>query len=136
MTCKSNCKVVMAEPRQAQFGMRLPIENEACRVWPATRLQGPDLVASTEADRFQIIVGLDDLPQPILRGAVATIGVGMMPLHKRLEPRFDVLRGGVRLEPERVERFAFGILSRCAGTRALEYLLRRTPGKSRMDHRR
>jgi len=108
----------MAEPRQAQFGMRLPIENEACRVWPATRLQGPDLVASTEADRFQIIVGLDDLPQPILRGAVATIGVGMMPLHKRLEPRFDVLRGGVGLEPERVERFAFGIAHRAGFCRA------------------
>src|SRR5205823_10249086 len=32
-------------------------------------------VTSTKADRFQIFVGLDDLAQPIFRGAVAAIGV-------------------------------------------------------------
>src|SRR5439155_9015839 len=69
---------------------------------------------SPKADRFQIFVGLDDLAQPIFRGAVAAIGVGMMPLHQRFEPRFDLMRGGVRLKPERVERFALGI-SHCPG---------------------
>src|SRR5262249_7753563 len=64
---------------------------------------------SAEADRFEIIIGLDDLAQPIFRGAISAIGVGMMPLHQRLEPSLDLLCGGIGLEPERIERLALCI---------------------------
>src|SRR5262249_44425641 len=33
----------------------------------------------------------------------------MMPLHQRLEPSLDLLCGGIRLEPKRIERLALGI---------------------------
>src|SRR5262245_13353685 len=65
--------------------------------------------ASAEADRLEIIVGLDDLPQALLGGAIAAIGVGVVALHQRLEPRLDLLRGGIRIEAQRVERLALGV---------------------------
>ncbi len=39
---------------------------------------------SAEARGLQVIIGLDDLPQLVLRAAVAAIGVGMMPFHQTL----------------------------------------------------
>ena len=47
--------------------------------------------------------------QPIFGGAVAAIGIGMVPLHQRLEPRLDLGRRGIDLEAKRVERLALGI---------------------------
>jgi hypothetical protein len=40
------------------------------------------------------------------------IGIGMVPLHQRLEPRLHLLCRGVRLEAERIERLALGIAHR------------------------
>src|SRR4051794_8207536 len=45
---------------------------------------------STKACGFQIVIGLDDLAQPVLGGAVAAIGIGMMALHQGLETRLDL----------------------------------------------
>src|SRR5262249_57190172 len=67
---------------------------------------------SAEAVRLEIMVGLDDLAQPIFRGPIAAIGIGMMSLDQRLEPGLDLLGRGVRLEAERIERLALGIARR------------------------
>src|SRR4249920_692064 len=40
---------------------------------------------SAESHRFQIIVGLDDLYQPIFRGAVTAIGIWVVAFHEFLE---------------------------------------------------
>src|SRR5262245_46796533 len=94
----SACKVLITGPRLAQFGSG----RASGRSYAARR-------RSAEADRFEIIIGLDDLAQPIFRGAISAIGVGMMPLHERLEPSLDLLCGGIRFEPKRIERLALGI---------------------------
>src|SRR5438105_12055498 len=62
-----------------------------------------------EADRFEIIIGLDDFAQPVLGRAVAAIGVGVVTLDQGLEAGLDLLDAGVGLEPERIERLALGI---------------------------
>src|SRR5207248_10655958 len=49
---------------------------------------------SSKADRFQILVGLDDLAQPLLRGTIAAIRVGVMALHQQLETDLDFGSGG------------------------------------------
>ena len=46
---------------------------------------------SAESYRFQIIVGLDDLYQPIFGGAVTAIGIWMVAFHELLETRFHLL---------------------------------------------
>src|SRR5262249_42194340 len=46
------------------------------------------------------------------RGAIATVGIGMMAFHQRLESGLDLMRRGVRLQAERIERPALGIADR------------------------
>src|SRR6516165_3924101 len=65
-----------------------------------------------ESDRFQILVGLDDLPQLVLRGAVAAIGIRVVTLHQRLETGLDLLDRRRSLQAEHVERLALGIADR------------------------
>src|SRR6476646_9248794 len=65
---------------------------------------------SAKADRFQIIVGLNDLTQAIFRGAVAIVGIGMMPLHQGLELGLDLGRRGFVLDAKRVACLALGIV--------------------------
>src|SRR5205085_689960 len=54
-------------------------------------------------------VGLNDVPQLVLAGPVAAVGVGMMTFHQNLEPRLDIAGARARFQPEHVERLAFGI---------------------------
>src|SRR5208282_2339391 len=67
---------------------------------------------SAESSRLQVIIGLDDFPQLVLRAAIAAIGVGMVTLHQFLEARLDVEAGGALLEAQRMERLALGIAKR------------------------
>jgi hypothetical protein len=86
-----------------EIGMPSPVRKAGlgCSAAPAA--------GSAETDRFEVIVRFDDFHQPVFCGAIAAIGVRMMAFHKFLETRFDLLRGGLDIEPERIERFAFGI---------------------------
>src|ERR1700690_2922711 len=73
---------------------------------------------SAEAGRFQVVVRLNDLDQPILGRAIAAIGVGMKLLHQFLEAHLHLVRGGADVEPEPIERLAFGVADRRGGLRA------------------
>src|ERR1700690_506460 len=73
---------------------------------------------SAEPGRFQVIVRLDDLDQPILGRAIAAIGVGMKLLHQFLEAHLHLMRGGANVEPEPIERLTFGVADRPGGLRA------------------
>src|SRR4051812_34938354 len=64
---------------------------------------------SAKACGFQIVIGLNDLAQPVLGGAIAAIRIGMVALHQGLETRLDLGAGSAELEAERVERLALGI---------------------------
>ena len=64
---------------------------------------------SAETRRLQVIVGLDDLPQPVLGRPVAAVGVGMMALHQHLEPGLDIGALGIGFKAEHIERAALGI---------------------------
>src|SRR5262245_11205683 len=82
-----------------------PSTSFVAKPWTSASSHRPR-AASAEAGRLQVIVGLDDLAQAILAGAVAAIGVGMMPLHQELEARLDVGLLRVGIETERVQRLA------------------------------
>src|SRR4030081_1790035 len=43
-----------------------------------------------ESDRAQVVVGLDDLAQAVLGGAVAAVGVGVEELHQGFIARLDL----------------------------------------------
>src|SRR5215207_8684574 len=60
--------------------------------------------ASAEARALQRVVGLDDVAQALLEGAVAAMGVRVEALHQSLVLRLDRGRVGGLVEPERVER--------------------------------
>src|SRR5450830_483948 len=64
---------------------------------------------SAKARRFQVVVRLDDLNEPLLGGAIPAIGVGMKLLHQFLKAQFHLGRRGADIEPESVERLALGI---------------------------
>src|SRR5262245_42785726 len=53
---------------------------------------------SNEPSLFQIVIGLDNFAQLVLRPRIAPIGVGVMALHQLLEPGFDLLARGRRTE--------------------------------------
>ena len=72
-------------------------------------LLGAVFLRLRESHRFQVVVGLDDLDQPLLGGAVAAIGVRVELFHQRLEANFHLLRGGADIEAEPVERLALGV---------------------------
>src|ERR1700732_500135 len=57
----------------------------------------------------QIVIRLNDFPQFAFRGAVAAIGVGVMALDQLFKPALDLLFGGLRFEPERIQCLALGI---------------------------
>ena len=61
----------------------------------------PPQAISAEPGRFQVMIGLDDLPEPVLQAAVATVGVRVQTLDQLLVPRLDF---GSRLGPVKVER--------------------------------
>src|SRR5262245_10613612 len=69
---------------------------------------------SSEAHRFEIVIGLDDLTQPVFGGTIAAIGVRVMALHQGLEANLDLNGGRPGLESERVERPSFGIVDDAA----------------------
>src|SRR5258708_13790205 len=64
---------------------------------------------SAESGLLQVVIGLDDLAQLVLRGAIAAIGVGMMAFHQLLEPRLDVGAPRPVLQPEAVKLLPLGI---------------------------
>src|SRR5881396_2096948 len=64
---------------------------------------------SAPAYGLQIVVGLNDVPQLVLAGAIAAVRVGMMTFHQDLEPRLDIGGARARFQSEHVERLAFGI---------------------------
>src|SRR5438309_2611085 len=120
--CASAARVIVPPwPRNAEVRF-----GRACRRIPARNLaETPPVeksfVRSAIPNRFQIVVGLDDVAQPILAGAVAAIGVRMVALHQGLESRLDVGRSGVRFKPEHAERLALRVADRAAlRRRALE----------------
>src|SRR5262245_42829184 len=73
---------------------------------------------SSVAGRLQIIVGLDDLAQLVLAGAVAAVRVGMVPLHQLLEARLDLIALRARFEAEFVQRLAGGVVHGALGLRS------------------
>ena len=44
----------------------------------------PPQAISAEPGRFQVVIGLNDLPEPVLQAAVAAVGVGMQPFYSSL----------------------------------------------------
>src|SRR5215207_9531541 len=60
--------------------------------------------ASAEARALQRVVGLDDVAQALLEGAVAAMGVRMEALHEGLVLGFDGSGVGALVEAERLER--------------------------------
>src|SRR5581483_2234493 len=65
--------------------------------------------ASAIAYGFQIVVGLNNGAQAILRGTVAAIGVGVVALHQGFEPRLDIGFCGTVLKPQGMQCLALGI---------------------------
>src|SRR5260370_3390304 len=88
------------------FGRPAPPPPQTGRNIPPKRIPPPE---SAPAHGLQIIVGLNDVPQPVLAGAIAAVGVGMMTFHQNLDPRLDIRGARARFQPEHVERLAFGI---------------------------
>src|SRR3981081_2263171 len=58
---------------------------------------------------FEVIVGFDDLDQPVLGRAVAAIGVGMMLLHQRLVFRLHRFQRRIAAQAHHLQRLALGI---------------------------
>jgi hypothetical protein len=78
----------------ARHSTRKFIRAASVRPWPRTGGKGrraAQPLGSAEADGLEVRIGLDDLAQPIFGRAIAAIGIGMMPLHQRLELPLDVL---------------------------------------------
>src|SRR5688572_17536505 len=69
--------------------------------WLAARL--------AETGRPKLVVGLDDLAEPILRAPVAAICVRMEALHQLVEPRLDLRALLTALEVEDGEGPACGV---------------------------
>ena len=71
--------------------------------WAAHKAAMPNAgscgIRLAKAHRFEILVGLTDLPQPIFRLAVAAVRIRMMALHQHLESQLDVGRGRPGVEP-------------------------------------
>src|SRR5438105_13352107 len=62
------------------------------------------------AYRFQVFIGLDNLPQQVFRGPVAAIDIRVMTLDQRLEAPFDVGGRRARIESQDIERLALRIM--------------------------
>ena len=58
---------------------------------------------SAKAGGLQVIIGRNDLPQPV-EAAIPAIGIRVMPLHQHLEPHLNVGPLGVGFKAEHVER--------------------------------
>src|SRR5262249_14402825 len=69
----------------------------------------PWVGASAETHRFEIVIGLNDLAQPVFAGTIAAIGVRMMALDQGLEADLDLNGGRPPLEAGRVGRPSSGI---------------------------
>ena len=69
------------------------------------RFVGLDCVAAVLAETggLKVVIGLDDLSEPVLRAAVAAIGVGMKAFHQFLVARLDLGAGFASVEVERVK---------------------------------
>src|SRR5437588_314634 len=89
-----------------QFSRTAPAALQTNRNTPPKSILPPE---SAPAYGLQIIVGLNDVPQLVLAGAIATVRVGMMTFHQNLEPRLDVGGAHARFQSEHIERLAFGI---------------------------
>src|SRR5690242_7662571 len=89
---------------------------------------------SAIADGSQIIVRLDDLPQPVLAGPVTAVGIGVMPLHQQLEPSLDIGRGHLAFKPKGIERLAFGIPYHSAFSEAIALRPRPPPKPELIEH--
>src|SRR5260370_8385698 len=66
------------------FGRTAPATPQTGRNIPPKRIPPPE---SAPAHGLQIIVGLNDVPQPVLAGAIAALAVGMMTFHQTLDSR-------------------------------------------------
>src|SRR6266536_3459920 len=89
------------------FGRAAPADSPKLAGTPRQREIPPP--ESAPAYGLQIIVGLNDLPQLVLAGAVAAVRVGMMAFHQDLEPGLDIGGARARFQPQHVERLAFGV---------------------------
>lgn len=58
---------------------------------------------------LQVMVGLDDLDQALLRRAVAAIGIGVVPLDHRPVPRLDISERRIDIQAHHLQRFPLGI---------------------------
>src|SRR5215472_6816360 len=65
--------------------------------------------SSAETGRFQVIIGLNNLPQPRFGTPITTIGVGVMPLNQHLELGLDIGPFGIRFKAENIQRAALCI---------------------------
>src|SRR5262245_57035835 len=88
-------------------GMRRGNRGELSRIAPRVRTHRAALwhkpAISAKTYGFQVFIGLDDVAQPILGGAVAAIGVRVMALHQCLEADLDFDRRGLGLKPKGLE---------------------------------
>jgi hypothetical protein len=64
---------------------------------------------SAGSDLFEIIIGLDDLPQLVFRGTVTAVRVGMVTFHQFLESRLDLRPRRRLLQSESVQGLALSI---------------------------
>src|SRR5262249_16108189 len=64
---------------------------------------------SAETSRFQVIIGLNNLPQARLRTPIAAIGIGMVPLYQDLVLRLDIGAFGIGFKAENIERAALRV---------------------------
>src|ERR1700674_4156146 len=87
------------------FGRTAPATPQTSRNAPPRRIPPPE---SAPAYGLQIIVGLNDVPQLVLAGAIAAVRVGMMTFHQNLEPRLDIGGARARFQPQDVERLVRG----------------------------
>src|SRR5262245_56278107 len=102
-------ETVAAAKPPCHDGIYMKLQELECK-WAAHKAARPDAgtcgIRSAKAHRFEILVGLNDLPQPIFRRAVAAIRIRVMALHQHLESQLDVGGGCPRVEPEGIERTA------------------------------
>src|SRR5262245_33604275 len=66
--------------------------------------------ASAVTHRFQVVIGLNDLTELVLRRPVAAVHIRMVALHQVLELVFHLGGGGIGIKTKHVERLALRVM--------------------------
>src|SRR6516165_1976112 len=104
ISCESHCSSVTS----ARAGETNPRSPAGCASSFSRKFRGGEshprpAEKSAETGRFQVIIGLNNLPEPRFGTPIATIGVRMMPFNQDLELGLDIGPFGVRFKPKNIQ---------------------------------